>query len=162
MGPAYIKCSFTENALFGLTLLPTFKNVVFSSNDFGQTIQTDTLADPVEHLYFFNPSLGFAFGQNGVIYKTANGGGITNIESTGHLERKLSVFPNPAKNNVEVKTAENIVIQSIRLSDIYGKLVKEQKGNRHRLDIENISAGNYLLEIKTNKGTFTDKLVIRK
>jgi photosystem II stability/assembly factor-like uncharacterized protein len=158
-GSYYIRCYFTKSAIYGLTLLPTSKNIIYSSIDFGQTFQTDTLADPIGYLYFLSPSVGFAFGENGIIYKTTNGRGATGIGETS--KKKLKVFPNPAKDDIEIEAAEDVIIQSIRLSDVHGKPVKEWKGNLRHLKIESISTGNYLLEIQTNKDVVTEKIMIQ-
>lgn len=155
----YITCYFTKSKIWGLSLLQTDKKIIYSSTDYGQTFQTDTLADTLDALYFYTDSIGFAFGENGAIYKTTNSGGITSINET--LRNKLHIFPNPAKGNIKIEVANGIIVQFIRLITSDGKLIKEQHGNLQCLSVENVSAGNYLLEVHTNEGVVTDKIMLQ-
>ena len=71
----------------------------------------------------------------------------------------VRVFPNPAKNKIDISANESI--KSIQLFDEQGRemstnLVNEIKST---LDISSYSKGIYFLKIQTNKGIKTEKII---
>lgn len=71
------------------------------------------------------------------------------------LSSKFNIYPNPVTNMLTVTNGENIIIKKLTVYDVNGKTIKEQKGIDEKeitLNVENLSAGTYLLHIKTNSG----------
>jgi hypothetical protein len=85
-------------------------------------------------------------------------------------EMELSVYPNPASNNIRLSYNINRPSQaSISITSIDGKVVLEQqvgfmlKGTHFTdVDVTNLPAGNYLVNFRTLNSTSTSKLVITK
>lgn len=71
---------------------------------------------------------------------------------------KLIVFPNPAKNNVQILTDEHI--KNIVVYDITGKAVLYSK--EKILNVENLTKGTYFVSIHTDKTVYNSKLLIQK
>ncbi|RRA96072.1 T9SS type A sorting domain-containing protein [Paenimyroides viscosum] len=72
------------------------------------------------------------------------------------LSSKFNIYPNPVTNMLTVTNSENITIKELTVYDVNGKTIKEQKGSfekEHTLNVDNLSAGTYLLHIKTESGT---------
>ncbi len=69
----------------------------------------------------------------------------------------LYIFPNPAKDNFSIKTDNQI--ESIKIYDVFGKLVKEFR-EQNNYPVSNLANAVYTLKIKTDKGVFTKKLII--
>ncbi len=73
----------------------------------------------------------------------------------------ISVFPNPAKNYIEISSAEELT--DVKIVDLSGKillsfpLVKERK---LKIDLSGMNDGLYLLSITTKNGTFVKKISI--
>ncbi|MFK8038156.1 MAG: T9SS type A sorting domain-containing protein [Crocinitomicaceae bacterium] len=64
----------------------------------------------------------------------------------------FTVFPNPAKSSLNIESED--VIQSIRIVDLSGKLVYENKtiSNLENINIEGLSSGLYNIEVRTING----------
>ncbi len=72
------------------------------------------------------------------------------------LSSKFNIYPNPVTNMLTITNSENITIKKLTVYDVNGKTIKEQKGSfekEHTLNVDNLSAGTYLLHIKTESGT---------
>jgi hypothetical protein len=68
---------------------------------------------------------------------------------------QIQVYPNPTTDKVFVET-QNIVIQSITVLDIAGKMIEKINQNTP-LSIKTV--GTYFLKIETDKGTVMKKVV---
>ncbi|MBN2348844.1 MAG: T9SS type A sorting domain-containing protein [Bacteroidales bacterium] len=80
----------------------------------------------------------------------------------------LKVFPNPAKDQVEVLFDNEYVGEiNLQLFDIKGRTVlhtrkvKSDYVFRETLEIENLPKGDYILKIYTDKNSYSEKLVKR-
>lgn len=81
------------------------------------------------------------------------------------LENQIIVYPNPAKDMLHLETNPTILASNLSLYNMLGKKVLERniKTNRHEsLDISSLSQGIYVLSIKTDKGNYSQKLVITR
>jgi len=87
---------------------------------------------------------------------------------TNDLEQKLennnnfSMFPNPAKNIVNVYCETVIGNVQVTITDLMGKKIKSQSlsiGNNN-IDVTNLSKGFYLVTVTSETGSKTQKLVI--
>lgn len=87
----------------------------------------------------------------------------TGIDESADYE-SLIVYPNPAKNNIIVKSED---IQNARISilDYSGKVIKEAtlfNKNQIAIDVSDISSGVYLIRVNSEKTSVTKKLLIVK
>ncbi|PIF46202.1 putative secreted protein (Por secretion system target) [Chryseobacterium sp. 52] len=82
---------------------------------------------------------------------------------------KLIIAPNPAKDNIEIQTtlSEKETV-SIRLLDLSGKVILEKsenfdKGRQNiKFNLEKITQGTYIIEVKSNGKITSQKLIISK
>jgi|AntRauTorcE11898_2_1112593.scaffolds.fasta_scaffold08560_1 hypothetical protein len=86
------------------------------------------------------------------------------VAISNHLVNpKLSVFPNPAKDNLTINT-HDLQIENISLYNRKGRLVKgfhgKHFGHKVTIRIPVLPAGIYYLKIKTDKATFTEKVLL--
>jgi len=77
-----------------------------------------------------------------------------NLES----DNGISVFPNPAKNELNIKTAPNQEVVSVTVIDLVGKIVLTENETT-RLDIGSLQDGTYLVKIETNEGSIVKKII---
>ncbi len=77
-----------------------------------------------------------------------------------HSSNPFRIFPNPAKNLVFVRG--NDTSASLELIDLMGKLILKTtlEDIQDGLDISSLAKGIYLLKIRTENGTYTEKLVV--
>lgn len=91
------------------------------------------------------------------------------LENISEQPKEYSLIPNPAKNYVDIPTnfskKETV---SIRIFDVSGKVVLEksekvENGRQHiKLNTEKLISGTYIVEIKSNGKTSSQKLIISK
>ena len=80
-------------------------------------------------------------------------------------EDKLTIFPNPTKDFINIEWNKNDNIESVALIDIYGRRVIEQQhplSNATRFDVQSFNNGFYLIEMKTPNKVLTRKIMIQK
>jgi photosystem II stability/assembly factor-like uncharacterized protein len=139
-------------------------NILFKTLDGGITkTAIDTFSEfPIPykwHVCFANASIGFICGENGTIYKTTTGG-ITAIQNP---ERKgVSVYPNPAAEKINLQYDWGMQVQSIRLTDMQGRTIKDFGKDEKTLDVHTVASGTYFLLIQTAAGSIQKQVVISK
>lgn len=75
---------------------------------------------------------------------------------------KFSVYPNPANDVVTISNAANATIDAVTVSDLNGRTVKSVKLNGEttaQVNIADLSAGVYMMNISSDQGTSTKKIV---
>ena len=77
------------------------------------------------------------------------------IKNTTVTQSSVSIFPNPAVNEINIKTNEKI--KTISIVDQQGKVLT--KSAQQKIDIENIAAGVYYAIIETEKEKVTKKFI---
>jgi len=69
--------------------------------------------------------------------------------------KKLSIFPNPTKNIFQIRNPNNLIINSVRLLDLQGRMIKQfnlldlDPHSTLSLDISKLTSAIYLLEINS-------------
>ncbi len=89
-----------------------------------------------------------------------NPSGINSYE----LRDNLSVYPNPAINNVIISVKnDNVTIEKVELYNIYGQLLNTMyvNGNTTEVSVQAFATGTYFAKVYTDKGVVTMP-VIRK
>lgn len=76
-------------------------------------------------------------------------------------ENSFSVYPNPASNVVNIKSSTNSSIENISIVDLNGRTVKNNavSGNEVQVNISDLSAGVYMMNISSDQGSVTKKIV---
>ena len=80
--------------------------------------------------------------------------------SNKNLEKDFNIFPNPFQNTFAITNSGNAHIESISVTNSIGQMVyiiKEPTQNT--IDLSTFNSGMYLIQIVTNKGTLTKKLI---
>ena len=75
---------------------------------------------------------------------------------------KFSVYPNPATTIVNITNSSNALVNSISVTDLNGRTVKSSlfAGIANvQVNIADLSAGMYMLNITSDQGTVTKKIV---
>jgi hypothetical protein len=81
------------------------------------------------------------------------------------LDEVLSLFPNPAHNILTVNSSSTLNDGSLRLYSATGKLIQQYsfdnwlEGEQQQLDIAQLPAGLYLLQLQTKEQLQTLKLM---
>jgi len=144
-----------NNTIYSVSLS---NSITFTSNLINWQTQLENGTE-LRSIYFLNDDLGFVLGDNGLLYRTENGG-VLSINENEYLEKKIKVFPNPIKNILKLEVSQGLQINKIQLFTIHGKLVEKYKKTSRELKVCDIASGNYILIFKTDKGNITKKIVI--
>ncbi|NBG67049.1 T9SS type A sorting domain-containing protein [Acidiluteibacter ferrifornacis] len=78
------------------------------------------------------------------------------LEEKSALENSIQLYPNPVKDIITIKSTEKI--QLVRIYTIDGKMQLESQ-NSPNIEISNFQSGLYLIEITTNRGVVTKRLI---
>ncbi len=74
---------------------------------------------------------------------------------------KFGIYPNPAKDGVFTVSLEDNSLTAISISDVQGKTVYSATiGNREATIETNLQTGVYVITVKNENGTGTQKLVV--
>ena len=117
-----------------------------------------------------NVQVGDVISGDAAIYFDFNAPIITNmvhtliVESLGvgdnsRPENQVVLYPNPAQDLLYVHRAEGVQLEEIRIYDLQGRVVQKLSGEEETIQVAHLSAGTYLVEIKSNNGTFTKRIV---
>ncbi len=82
--------------------------------------------------------------------------------SVGHnfnLNEAIQLFPNPSNDKITITS--DVALSSLSLYDVYGKMVLTKDTDLHSIDVSNLSAGVYLMEIYSNKNKAVKHIVVR-
>ena len=84
-----------------------------------------------------------------------------NISSIAETESlNIKVYPNPA--NHEVVLESDLIINHVQVLNLLGSVLLEKtiKSQKVRIDLSQLSTGNYLMKISTAKGIISKNLVV--
>lgn len=74
-------------------------------------------------------------------------------------EKKLMVHPNPATNFLNLQLPNNTTIDKITITDLTGKIIKEQTRNTNVVNVESLANGMYILQAFSGDDKFETKFV---
>lgn len=125
-----------------------WNNTIYKSTDSGDTWQwMEDGASEKKHynaIFFLNEELGWIVGLNGTILKTAAIDPITS-------EPDISVFPNPATDNVVLLNKDCVTITELMLTDETGRFITRFPVS-DTFSMQEFPAGIYFLTIKYDEG----------
>lgn len=80
---------------------------------------------------------------------------ISDFESQG-----VSIYPNPFTNRLYLDFPDESNVKSIKIFDLQGKVhFDRQSFDSNLLQVEDLSTGIYFLQLQTNQGVITEKLI---
>lgn len=88
--------------------------------------------------------------------------GLRFLNTENHLSSQFSVFPNPANDLISFSNNENILVNGVEIVDLNGRTVKSiQLGGvaNAQINISDLSSGMYLMNISSDQGSTTKKIV---
>jgi len=116
-------------------------------------------------LYVYSPyrMLLIKENENGTFIKEEVMQQVKEFEKQVKMEEKIGVqiFPNPVNDILNIQSSETTVIKSIGIYNSLGQLIMDiAKPNESKeLNVSQLSAGNYLIKIDTEKGSNTQKFI---
>lgn len=71
----------------------------------------------------------------------------------------ISIFPNPAKNSIQLKNNNDLKISSIKITNVLGKEVFISQFLKSEIDISSLNSGIYMLTILSEEKSKTMKFI---
>ena len=126
------------------------------------TQRTVTYTPPTTGTYYFrflNFSPANATGTHAIIIDNLSVSQVLGVNQ--FTEKSLVVYPNPAKNSLNVSNDSNTLIDAIEFSDLNGRVVKSLKVNAtsSEISINELSSGIYMMKVYTENGIATKKII---
>ena len=82
------------------------------------------------------------------------------LEEQGISIRPYVFYPNPAQDELHLQYSPDIQPKQIELFDLQGHLVRSQSNGLENINLQGLSAGQYLMKVTLEDGkVFTDKLM---
>lgn len=84
------------------------------------------------------------------------------LSTDDFLASQLSIYPNPSSDVINITNASNILLNGVEIVDLNGRVVKSAKLNgvsEAQVNISDLSAGMYLMNVSSDQGTTTKKIV---
>lgn len=72
-------------------------------------------------------------------------------------DKVISIWPNPTKEILNINCLNNTTISSIKIYNLQGKLIQEDKNNT--INVGNLSKGLYFVKVITEEGEVTKKFI---
>ena len=159
---------------YGSTVGNATSNIEYNANfSINDTLMKDTLIGPQssntpwlkkngqwkrfseDSIYNFVQGTTLNFRPIIVLNNSFNG-----INETAGLENKCDIYPNPAKDEVFIKS--NCQIKIVELFDVLGRLQRREEFFEKEivLDLKHLNAGNYIIKVHTDKGVMQEKILV--
>lgn len=148
-----IFCSYNPNLKYlninnGFNWLP---NTNYAGNNLSSNIiQLCTSSSSVVNLQNYYNSLGYSSTS---FISNCSTLGINSNEITNH---KIIFYPNPAQDEIVFSG----IVNSVIIYDLNGRLIKSSSINRTAMEISDIKQGLYIINIESEDGFFSSKLII--
>jgi hypothetical protein len=72
---------------------------------------------------------------------------------------EVTLFPNPAKNSIELRGTKDLDISTVKISNVLGKEVFTSNVFDSKIDISNLNSGIYILTIQSENNSKSIKFV---
>ncbi len=128
------------------------KDIINEANNFTET--SYTVSQGITSLNIDNmnsPSVLF------IILEKDSG---TNVDAV--IQDEVSIFPNPAANNINICFNEEVNSANIEIQDIVGEAIFRttiQNKKSQNIDISNFLTGIYIIYVEANDNVYTSKIV---
>jgi len=114
-------------------------------------------------MFFFNNEQGWIGGGDGLVAFTSF---TVNTNEFGEVKTSVTVFPNPAKDDIEIELYDNSdKINDIKIFSIQGKQVMHLenilKPNALNINISELIGGTYIICITSDKGENLVKFIVQ-
>ncbi len=84
------------------------------------------------------------------------------LKNTEFLDSKFAISPNPANDFITLSNTDNIIVKSISMTDLNGRVVKQvsySDASNIQVNVSDLASGMYLMNITSDQGTATKKVV---
>lgn len=80
------------------------------------------------------------------------------VSTEKFFQQHFSMYPNPVTDVLNIDSVNGLNVNEIRILDMTGKVIKVQK-DASSINVADLAAGTYLIDITTNEGKATSKFI---
>jgi len=84
------------------------------------------------------------------------------LNTAEQLAGKFNLYPNPARDILNISNTENLFVKQTEIYDLAGKVISTQNFSSEaevQLNIADLASGTYMLYLETNQGTAVKKFI---
>lgn len=145
----------TQSVPVGWTVGASGKIYNTTNGGYSWSAQTSNTTQNLNGVFFLTNTQGYAVGDNGTILLY---GSVATGLKKEVLKNNVSIYPNPATTLLNADIS--FQTQSIKMYDISGKQVVEAK--TFPININELDNGIYFVQIKSENGIQTNKIIVSK
>ncbi|MCA6422685.1 MAG: T9SS type A sorting domain-containing protein [Flavobacterium sp.] len=82
-----------------------------------------------------------------------------NTETLNPNNFDLNIYPNPTNSILNIEFTNDLLFDSVKIYDLFGKLVSEKKQNTNQINVENLTKGIYIIEVVSDGKIFMNKFI---
>ncbi|MFT5077339.1 MAG: hypothetical protein ACI85B_002408, partial [Flavobacteriaceae bacterium] len=71
----------------------------------------------------------------------------------------ITLLPNPVKDILTINNSSSSQIESIKIYDVLGRLVLQEKEQFNNIDVSQLNSGLLFVKVETAEGIFTKKVI---
>ena len=83
----------------------------------------------------------------------------TSLSTQDFADNSFSVYPNPVSNVLNISNSNNFEIKGVSITDVNGRVVKNQTGSLTQVNVADLNAGVYFVTIEAAEGKTTKKFI---
>jgi hypothetical protein len=81
------------------------------------------------------------------------------LANTGFENNNMTVYPNPAKNQINLQFPNQVTVDKIVITDLTGKVILTQTTNTTQVNVAPLSNGMYILEAFSGEEKYSSKFI---
>lgn len=134
--------------------------VIYKTTDTGTTWTSYDTHLPLmfTRIQLINDSIAIIGSSDGRVFKWNINTNPTSIQNN-ILINNFTIHPNPTQNQLYITSKSNIQITNYKLYNSIGSLIQNYKLKNNTIDISNQPTGIYYLQLQTDKGNQTTKII---
>ena len=106
-----------------------------------------------------NKVLGYTNSKYGTTTYNYNNTIVLGTEKHEIAKAAIIVFPNPTKDFLTIQNTSNNEIDRVIVTDVFGKIILQQKEIKTKVNVQNLAKGMYILQAFSGKEKFISKFV---
>lgn len=151
----------TNKTITDIKLVVCRYNGIEDDNPLNNTVGTYSILNTSINTYgldkYFDVNGGYLNVERKELYVVLLAG--QNLSNEEFSSSKISIYPNPTKNILNISLDDKTTIDSIIITDLLGKKIIEQTNNPTTVNIEKLAKGVYVLEIYIDDKKETKKFI---
>jgi hypothetical protein len=114
--------------------------------------------------YRYSNNMMFVFGDNGVIFKSTNLGGLVGLNEKNSTNLgEIIVYPNPTNDFIKIdwKDQSKYEVKQLKIVNSIGKEMQSFDRFQDQIELKSYPRGVYFIQIVSDKGIVSKSFVVK-